>query len=294
MADFLIFDSEFTDNTGELLELSIFNIEGEEIYHSYFKPKKAKTWGLHPHNISPEMVADKPSFDKERAKLQKIFDGASYLVGFETTSDLDHLFEQGIKGLYHKKMIELRDLYWFARGNEDGLGLFSTPGLDKCIMVLGFSFDEHGAHSASGDTKATWELFMRLLGIVREKLGMDAESSPEEVWNEASKHILKEKERLAHGFVTLIKDGDAYRLAGSAHSPNLKHPSYVTHIEVNDWKRAICELEFMKYANYNRTYRMGFYRLNAKEIRQFQKYTNEYDPEKADEFRRMYNIRRRR
>lgn len=294
MTDFLIFDSEFTDNTGELLELSIYNIKGDEIYHSYFKPQKTKNWGLHPHNISSEMVADKPSFDKERQKLQKIFDETEYLVGFELTSDLDHLFEQGIQGLYQKKLIELRDLYWFAKGSDDGLGLFSTPGLDKCIMVLGINFGENGAHSASGDTKATWELFLRLLEIVKKKLGLASESLPEEVWNEARKHILKEKERLAHGYVTLIKDGDAYRLAGSANSPNLKHPSYVTHIEVADWKRAICELEFMKYANYNRTHRLGFYKLNAKEIRQFQRYVNVYDSEKADEYRRMYNIRRRR
>ena len=68
-------DAEFADNE-ELLELSAFNLAGEEVYHSYYKPADISDWRTDIHHITPEMVANERNFASCREEVQSLLDDA--------------------------------------------------------------------------------------------------------------------------------------------------------------------------------------------------------------------------
>lgn len=62
-SDVLILDTETTDLDGEIIELAIINLKGEDIYNQRFNPLSEISEGAQAvHGITAEMVADKPRF----------------------------------------------------------------------------------------------------------------------------------------------------------------------------------------------------------------------------------------
>lgn len=62
-SDVLILDTETTDLDGEIIELSIINLQGEVIYNCRFNPLSPISEGAQAvHGISAEMVASEPRF----------------------------------------------------------------------------------------------------------------------------------------------------------------------------------------------------------------------------------------
>ena len=129
--DRIIFlDAEFADNQ-ELLELSIYNLASEEIYHSYFKPTGITRWpdSMAIHHITPQDVADSPSFASQRRIIQGIIDNATHIGGFAVDGDISHLETQGIRNLDSKCVIELKDMFWLYMSETLGGNYYSFPGL---------------------------------------------------------------------------------------------------------------------------------------------------------------------
>ena len=79
----LCLDAEFASSRDilEMLELSIADSEGKLIYNHRFKPARMRRWNLIPHGIKPAMVDHEPSFASCRPSIQRILDGADYLMG---------------------------------------------------------------------------------------------------------------------------------------------------------------------------------------------------------------------
>lgn len=159
-APLLCFDTE-TTNHGELLELSIFDIHGNELYHQYFRPK-AKSWPSDIHHITPDMVADCKRFASYRNEISRIISKASFFVGCAITNDLTNLRRHGVAIEPNRHtIIETQNWYWLLNDTSDRKTKKQT-GLAAMAETYDVSFGNTGPHSATADTCTTLKVFHRL------------------------------------------------------------------------------------------------------------------------------------
>lgn len=158
----LCFDTE-TTNHGELLELSVFDLDGNEVYHQYFRPR-AKTWPTDIHHITPEMVAECKRFSSHRKEVGRLLSSARYLLGCALTNDLHTLRRHGIH-LDEKrhKIVDIQNWYWLLNDNSDRMDRYQT-GLSTIAETYGLAFgDDEMAHSATADTRLTLQCYKALV-----------------------------------------------------------------------------------------------------------------------------------
>lgn len=291
---YICFDAEMTDR-GELLELSIFTIDSNEIYHQYFKPFYQKRWRTDIHHITPEMVKDKPLFSACRRSIQRIVDHCEYVIGFAVDNDIRTLTAEGIKNLDQKRVIEIRDWYWLCIGNDNGVDINGGPGLQSVAPELGIEFGESHAHSASGDTEVTLKCFKALVERFNRRF-VDATTLPsptldqslelfEKVYAAARRDFRKQR---AKGEFYLVASDKGHKLAKTAPSGG----TIVGHIEIADRFKA--EFEIRKKFNKRTVEGDGFgvYRLKDADIQWFKNYTNTFDEEDSEFFKKMLRMRR--
>lgn len=292
---FICFDAEMTDR-GELLELSIYSAQGNEIYHELFKPFSQKRWRTDIHHITPEMVKDKPFFSACRRAVQRIVDYADYVIGFAVDNDIRTLSNEGIKHLEDKHVIEVRNWYWLCRGNEKGVDINSGPGLQMCAPELGVEFGENAAHSASGDTDVTLRCFMALVEEFRQRYMAD-EPAPEKLEDvlerfeqEYAKARWKFREEKARGALHLVKLPDGtFKLAKSA--SGVENAKSVASVEVADRYKA--EFEMRTHFQKRQTAgRIGVYKLRDADIQWFEAYTNTFGEEDSEFYKKMLKMNR--
>lgn len=284
-------DTEFISATQELLEISIFGLNGKEIYRSRFRPVKARTWSSEIHGITPEMVASSPTFKERKTEIQRIINAASHIIGFAIGNDISILESSGIKKLKHLQQIDVRDLYWLCRGKELGYTLFNGPGLAQCAADMGIPLSDDDEHTASGDTQATLSLFKRLSEVFAEKYTNGERFGYEEMWSRASSLIEKERRehyrRAAHGFLHLMRYGDTYSMKTTTEMPIIPNPHIIASIEVDDRYRAEYELT----SRLQNRFDGRIVKLSDRQIRFFKGYTNTYEEEKAPFFRKIMKRR---
>lgn len=273
-------DAEFADNE-ELLELSIFNKEGKEFYHSFYKPKMIDDWRTDIHHITPEMVADSPSFPSEMSRLQQIIDNADIVTGFAVDNDLRVLAHSGIIGLDSKTVLDVRDMYWLVRGKEAAMNPFAVPSLIACANSLGIEFPEDIAHSASVDTEFTLKCFNLLLSeyhntkrndIPLDKLTAEFIAEIED----AKADFIAEG---AKGYVRVFKAGDVYKIK-YGHLPHEESGKLLIEVEVEDRYKAEYEIrKMLKKKEVPGKY--SVYKLTPKLLDDIKKYRNTYDAEES-------------
>ncbi len=297
MSEIIFLDGEFTDR-GEMLELSMFDLAGNEVYHSYFKPARARRWRLEPHNITPAMVADKPSFADQREKIQRLLDRVGVVAGFAVDNDVRHLEAEGIRFSRTWTIIECQELYWRHRSRLDPE--FNTDrqtSLTATAEELGVTVDLEHEHSASGDTLVTLRLFNALLERLREadpSLPADPVESAKAVHREfelAAKELLRVK---AHGFVRLIRSQTGHFFirtsteGGSALAP--RKANVIAEIEVED--RFTAEFELLEKVVKKLEKKVDMRRaVTDADIAPFRKYTNTYDEVRSRYHRQMLRLR---
>lgn len=156
----LCLDSE-TTNHGELLELSVFDITGKEVFHSYFRPR-AKNWPTEIHHITPEMVASSKSFGASRYRLQRLFNKTTFILGCAVSNDLHTLERYGVK-LSNKHIIfDIQNFYWLLN-DKSGRREKNQTGLAAIASHYGLGFVDGHQHSATADTRLTVECFRALV-----------------------------------------------------------------------------------------------------------------------------------
>ena len=273
-------DAEFADNE-ELLELSIFNKDGEEFYHSYYKPVHIDDWRTDIHHITPEMVADSPSFSEESENLQRIFNGADLITGFAVDNDIRVLEHSGITGLGDKAILDVKDMYWYIKGRETEMSPFGVPSLIVCANALDIEFDENIAHSASVDTEFTLRCFNILLEEY--KSSDTGERSLNEiiarfitdVQNAKSEYIAEG----AKGFVRVFKAGDVHKVK-YGHLPAEESGKLILEVEVEDRYKAEYEIrKMLKKKEVPGKY--SVYKLTTKLLDDIKNYHNTYDAEES-------------
>ena len=286
-------DTEFTgiEPHNEILELSIYDSYGGEIFHELFKPEKATSWANTEkiHGITPKMVEDKPSFKERRREIQEIFDGADLIVGFAVNNDLRVLSNVGVQRLNMRRAIDVRELYWRCRGIGE-ITLNTVPNLVKCSTECGFHWNNTGnkAHRASADTKATLYTYHVLMEELSEIYNLTDEAEIiAKLREDIASEKLNQKKLSSKAYIYLWKNAnDVYTLS-------VKHDQLTSHqfdkqaergfslvylIQVEDKWRALYDL----YKKFTKR-RIGYNKLNLswnlkdKEIEYFSTYSNFYD-----------------
>lgn len=272
----ICFDIEAADSD-EILELSIFDVEDcREIYHSYFKPVKAREWPNSEvkHHISPRMVADAPAFSSERSVIRRIVAASDAVVGFGMDNDIKWLRLGGVTIPPDKQIIEAKNWYWIVYGKEQNIEYNNVPKLSVCANALGISFSEETeAHSATNDARATMELFQLIL----DQCG-GGKLSPELI---ASMNVLNERGRAehmrlhAHGYISLVRRGAGYMLKN-----NHAFPERYDHvIEVESRFAAESDLR-NRFEQRRMPGDPAVYRLSDRDLRYFKAYSNAYDADR--------------
>ncbi|MDE5883368.1 MAG: hypothetical protein K2H60_16725 [Muribaculaceae bacterium] len=278
--EIICLDAEFTE-TEELLELSIFNLEGNEIYHRFYKPENIDDWRTDIHHITPEMVADEMPFSKRKDEVQRLLDSSFALTGFAVGNDMRVLSRSGIAGLETKRVLDVKDMYWYLRGIQEQMNPFSVPSLLICANALGLEFSEDEAHSASADTEATLRCFNLLFSEFKSAEGEGM--ADEDVVDMFAAKIERAKanyiEETAKGYVKIYKQGDTYKIKYS-HTPDSEPKGLIAEIEVADRYKA--EYEIKKLLKKKELPdRWGIYKLTPKLLEQVKNYKNTYDAEES-------------
>lgn len=279
---------------GELLELSIYNGAGEEVYHHYFKPFSQKRWRTDIHHITPEMVKDEPFFSACRRDIQRIVDYADYVIGFAIDNDIRSLTGEGVKGFDKKRVVEIRDWYWLCIGNERGVDINGGPGLQVCAPELGVEFGEKAAHSASGDTEVTLKCFMELVGLFRSRY-MEGEDAAElrsvidRFEQEYAVARCEFRRRKAAGALHLLRHENGSFKIGRSPATGDKLAN-VASVEVADRYKAEYEIR-QKFAK-RMSASPGFYKLRDADIEWFKAYANEFEEEESEFYKKVLKMNR--
>lgn len=162
----LCFDSE-TTNRGELLELSVFDGESNEIFHEYFKPR-AKSWPTDIHHISPAQVAGCKNFTAYRKDVRRLLNSASYFVGCALSNDLHTLRRYGIRVKNSVRVFDIQNLFWLLNDTSERLEK-QQKGLSAIADHYGLSFGEEQPHSATADTRMTLACFKAMVNDFYDK-----------------------------------------------------------------------------------------------------------------------------
>lgn len=294
----LFIDCEFVDNQ-EIIELSVWNLRGEEVYHEFFKPAGIRRWptSMAIHHISPEDVKDSPSFASRLPEIQRLFDNSRYIIGFATKGDVNHLTHMGVKGLHDKHIIDVKQMYWLYYGLRSGMDYYSLPGLSRCAEDLGIEFGDRGAHSASEDTLVTLRCFEVLCDRIEGQPYADrSEESFIKAMDIYQEEFAREKENYernrAIGWitVTLLPDG-LYRVQFKHTEPE-ESPELVLKVKVDDMAKAEAELhvQLQKRQTPNRR---SVYRLTKADLRRLRAYTNSFETaEDHDLNRKLLKLQR--
>lgn len=273
--DIICLDAEFADNE-ELLELSFFNLSGREIYHEYYRPEKIDNWRTDIHHITPEMVSDKPSFASVRQKVQDMLDDAFALTGFAVDNDLRVLTRSGINHLDDKRVIDVKDMFWYIKGRETEMSPFSVPSLIACANALGFVFGEDAAHSASADTEMTLKCFNSLFSQFNVS-GEISEQSVVSFVDQIDQAKARFVEESAAGAVRVTKFKDNYKLHFGRKTEG-EDKGILFEVEVADRYKA--EYELKKLLKKKEVPdKWNVYKLTPKLLEEIKGYKNEYNAE---------------
>lgn len=278
--DIICLDAEFAENE-ELLELSVFNLDGEEVYHQFFKPERIRNWRTDIHHITPEMVADKKTFAQCRREVQKLLEIPFAITGFAVGNDMRVLERSGIDNLETRRVIDVRDMFWYLRGISRDMSPFSTPSLLTCAHILGLDFGEEEAHSASADTEATLRCFHLLYEEFKngEGAGMEDELAIDSFIGKIEQAKAHFVEEAAKGFVRIIKTDDTWKIRYSRQREDDKD-GLVAEVEVADRYKAEYEIKKMLKKK-EVPGKRDTYKLTPRLVDDLKKYSNTYDAEES-------------
>lgn len=271
-------DAEFTE-TEELLELSMFNICGEEIYHSFYRPEHVRTWRTDIHHITPEMVRGERLFTECIGEVRQLLDNAFAITGFAVDNDLRILEHYGVEGIDRINVLDVKDMFWYMRGRDSDMSPFAVPSLLVCANSLGLDFVESEAHCASTDTEYTLKCFKLLLDEFRQLEQIEEEQALltlKERIEEAKSRFMEE---FASGFVRLFSSGELYKLKfGRLPESDSRH--LVMEIPVADRYKAEYELR-KRLKKKEVPDKLSVYKLNRTLLEEIRNYRNEYDAEES-------------
>lgn len=292
----LCFDTE-TTNHGELLELSVFDIHGNEVYHRYFKPR-ASSWPTNIHHITPEMVKDCKRFSHHRDEIQQLLNSTRFLVGCALSNDLHTLKRYKVELHGSHTVFDIQNWYWMLHDESNRLEKQQT-GLAVIADKYGLDFGEGHAHSATDDTRLTLDCFKALVADFEKRYNHDnstermfdvsetVENANEALktlnnkYTTAYKRALQEYRMMnSSGFLNVVlreQQPDSYSFKTTRFQP-ADNDKIVLSVEVNDRVRAENDMR-RHFENKQVKGYTGIYHLDSSDFEYIRKYRNSIDIE---------------
>ena len=161
----VIFDTETTGTNArydDILQLSMIDENGNTLFNDYFHPVHKTAWpdAQRVNHISPEMVADKPTFEERKAEIQKIFNQADELIAYNAQFDMGFLRAAGIRFRrdvpVSDPMLDFAEIYgdW-----NEYYGNYRWQRLTTAAAYYGYEYD---AHDALEDVRATLFVYNKI------------------------------------------------------------------------------------------------------------------------------------
>lgn len=159
----LALDIEYTGFTAdaEILQVSLINGAGEILCNEYFKPKHLTSWedSIPIHHITPEMVADKPSFSSYARRLSRYFAVAESIIGYSTMQDIALLHKYGTAAPSKAIYLDVGEAYSYVHATETVPRTYAK--LRDCASHYGYT--DTGWHDSLCDAQATLFCFRAML-----------------------------------------------------------------------------------------------------------------------------------
>lgn len=161
----IFFDTETTGVCGndEILSLAIVDQDGKTLFNELIRPSRKKKWpdAARVNHITPDMVEGRPTFRFFREQIQRIFDAADLVVGYNTDFDLGFTKSKGIRytGAVADIMMDFSKIYgeW-----SDYFENYKWQKLTTCASYYGYDWGDSVAHDALADTLATRFCFYKV------------------------------------------------------------------------------------------------------------------------------------
>lgn len=163
-------DTETTglkSETDEILQLSIVDENGVEIFNEYFCPSYYLSWdeAEKVNHITPEMVAGKPTIRERLADINAIFARCNVIVGYNTGFDLSFLKAAGIEIPENIRVIDVQQMYMGVvadRGEWDWeRNRPKWRSLKECAEFCYYEWQGE-AHDSLEDARAAMACYIRL------------------------------------------------------------------------------------------------------------------------------------
>lgn len=157
----------------DILQLSIVDEHGNKLFNKMFKPTKKTEWpeAAAVNGITPEKVRNLPAFSAYQAEIQRIFDEASLLVGYNQRSfDDEFLAANGISIDSSKSvdvMFEFSEFYGEENTHPEGFNKtpYKWKKLGQAADFFGYDWGTEHAHDSLADAKATMFVYRSLTEV---------------------------------------------------------------------------------------------------------------------------------
>ncbi|WP_049945203.1 3'-5' exonuclease [Butyrivibrio sp. AC2005] len=162
----LVFDVETTglsDVLDEILQITILDGYGTELFSSYIKPERHRIWPEAEiiNGIKWEMVKDAPSFESVKKQIQGLFNNADLIVGYNVGFDISFVEAAGI--IVGGKRFDVMTAFASYRAGIDH-SFYRKCKLIECAEYFGYCFN---AHDSNEDARATLYCFDALIADER-------------------------------------------------------------------------------------------------------------------------------
>lgn len=166
--ELIVIDTETTGlaDDDELLQVSIIDENGEELYNSYLKPLVKEDWprAQQINGISSQMVEDAPSICTEAPKIAEILKSAKEIVGYNVYYDLRYLRDYGIEPDPTADIIDVMEIFAEIYGEwNDYYGNYKWQSLGTCAAYYRFDWTGLKAHDSLADCQATLFCYKKIL-----------------------------------------------------------------------------------------------------------------------------------
>ncbi len=163
---YIVLDFETTGLFGddpEVLQVSVINDKGETLISGYCRPEHTESWGQAQavHGISPEMVADCPTFrEGYLPKLLEIIEGAAAIVAYNADFERSILHSYGVDPV----VAFIDPMLMFAEVWGDWSDYFQSYRWQKLQTAANYYNYEFQAHDSLEDVRATRFIYEKMIG----------------------------------------------------------------------------------------------------------------------------------
>lgn len=165
----IVIDTETTGldpEKDELLQVSIIDDEGNDLFNSLFRPERTHTWDAAQavNGITPEMVMNAPKIADKKEEISRIVEQAEAVIGYNTMFDITFLTNNDIRLPVDQSfdvvdvMLDFAPIYgeWSEEKRD-----YKWQKLTKAAEYYGYDWESRpeGAHNSLGDCFATLHVY---------------------------------------------------------------------------------------------------------------------------------------